>query len=499
VTGTGPIPQIGEVIGDKYRVERVLGQGGMGAVFEATHRITGKRFAIKWMLPNVSRHEETVKRFVREAQVAGRFQHPNVVEVYDIGQHGEASFYMVMELLEGESLDVRLEREGRLPLEVACRILLPCMRGVARAHAAGIIHRDLKPANIFLCRATAETPERPKVLDFGISKATGGDLDASATTKAGAIIGTPHYMSPEGLRGEGGDHRTDIYAFGVILYELVAGKRPFDATSYIDLALKIATDTPEPLVKLVPGTPHGFARVVGRAMARDALQRYATVDELVQALEPYAAGLRPPDASVMSEPWPVASGSAVPLETPLSTESRPTYPPAGMRPPRSRMWTVIAVLAAVAALVWIARALLPGSVPTASPAGEGSAGGPSPPPARAAASAAPAPTTHTEGSRAPADAPQPAGPQPTGDGWVVPKAVVAKEPPPAETAPADPPHSRARVGSDREQEARSRRSLRRRRDAGGVEAVDPPAPPASHTAPRKSAGRLGVSLDEAEF
>jgi serine/threonine-protein kinase len=493
------LPQIGEVIGDKYRVERVLGRGGMGAVFEATHRITGKRFAIKWMLPNLSGREDAVKRFVREAQVAGRFQHPNVVEVYDIAQHGEDSFYMVMELLEGESLEVRLEREGRLSLEVACRILLPCMRGVARAHAAGIVHRDLKPANLFLCRATAETPERPKVLDFGIAKAASSDLEASVT-KAGTIMGTPHYMSPEGVRGEGGDHRTDIYAFGVILYELVAGRRPFEATSYIDLALKIATDTPESLVKLVHGTPQGFARVVSRAMARDPAQRYATVDELVQALEPYAAGLRPSDASVMSAPRPVASGSVVPLKTPLSTESQPSYPPAGMRPARSRTWTVIAVLAAVAALVWIARALLPGAVPTASPTGgEDKAGAPPPPPARAAASATPAPATHGEGSPAPGDAPQPAPPQPSGDGWVVPNSVVASDPQPAAPAPADPAPARARAGSDREHEARSRRAQRRRRDGDAPDAVDPPAPPASPTAPRKSAGRLGVALDEAEF
>jgi eukaryotic-like serine/threonine-protein kinase len=509
VTSHAALPQPGEVIGDKYRIEGVLGRGGMGAVFEATHRVTGKRFAIKWMLPNLSGHEDAVKRFIREAQVAGRFQHPNVVEVYDIGQQGDASFYMVMELLEGESLEARVEREGRMPLDAACRMLLPCMRGVARAHAAGIVHRDLKPANIFVCRATLETPERPKVLDFGISKTSGaGDLDASLTTKAGAIMGTPHYMSPEQVRGQVVDHRVDIYAFGVILYQLVSGQRPFDATSYIDLVLLIATETPKSLAELVPGTPQAFAEVVRRAMARDPAERFATLDQLAAALEPYALGQHPvvEGASASVSPLSAARVSPIPLDTPLSTESGPSLPIRTLHTKRARALTVLAVLAGIVVLGWLALAWLP-SAPRATRPNERArgAGADSIAPARpsnavrAAASSVPAPTSRPRaGELVPplADTPHPApAEQPAQDGWVAPRAATAHEEPQAE-----PTTPRAQAAPKDEKPAeRTRRSPRRQRGSQAEIAPKPTVPKPTEPAPRKPAGRLGVSLDEAEF
>src|SRR5689334_13092795 len=151
---TVPVP--GDVVSGKYRVERILGTGGMGCVFEATHQVTGKRFAVKWLLPDLSGHGDAVQRFIREAQVAGRFEHPNVVEVYDVGQE-RGSFFMVMELLQGESLGARLRSRGKLPHEEACSLIIPCLRGVHRAHQAGIVHRDLKPDNIYICTATNES------------------------------------------------------------------------------------------------------------------------------------------------------------------------------------------------------------------------------------------------------------------------------------------------------------------------------------------------------
>src|SRR5689334_13141489 len=190
------VPVTGDIISGKYRVERTLGTGGMGTVFEAVHQVTGKRFAVKWLLPDLSSHGDAVKRFIREAQVAGRFEHPNIVEVYDVGQE-RGSFFMVMELLQGESLASRLRNRGRFTPEQACAVMIPCLRGVARAHEAGVVHRDLKPDNIFLCSASPERPERPKVLDFGISKVAeaAGDV-GSSITKTGVVMGTPHYMAP---------------------------------------------------------------------------------------------------------------------------------------------------------------------------------------------------------------------------------------------------------------------------------------------------------------
>jgi eukaryotic-like serine/threonine-protein kinase len=149
------LPKKGDLIAGKYAVEGVLGQGGMGAVFEVCHRLTGKRFAVKWLLPALTGHTDAVRRFMREAQVAGRVDHPNVVEVYDVGQDGN-SFYMVMELLQGEPLSRRLDRVRRLGLDEACRILLPVMHGLHVAHGAGVIHRDLKPDNIYLPHAARD-------------------------------------------------------------------------------------------------------------------------------------------------------------------------------------------------------------------------------------------------------------------------------------------------------------------------------------------------------
>ncbi|HKU42434.1 MAG TPA: serine/threonine-protein kinase, partial [Polyangiales bacterium] len=286
----GELPKKGDLIAGKYTVEGVLGQGGMGAVFEVCHRLTGKHFAIKWLLPTLSGQNDAVRRFMREAQVAGRVDHPNVVEVYDVGQEAN-SFYMVMELLQGEPLARRLDRVRRLSLEEACRVLLPVMHGLSVAHAAGVIHRDLKPDNIYLCRTPLGT-EVPKVLDFGISKMSSlaGEVNANVT-RFGLVIGTPQYMSPEQLRGEPVDLRTDIYALGVILYEMLGGSQPYPGASFADLVLMIAQQDPRPLSELAPGLPPRVLELVTRAMSRDPNQRYASVEEMGRALAALSGGI----------------------------------------------------------------------------------------------------------------------------------------------------------------------------------------------------------------
>jgi serine/threonine protein kinase len=328
-------PQPGYVIGHKYRIERVLGQGGMGLVFEASHVVTAKRFAIKWLLSDRSNSDGAVARFVREAQVAGRCEHRNIVEVYDIDREGEAMF-MVMELLKGESLAERLARGGALHASDACRLLLPCIEAVGEAHAAGIIHRDLKPANIFICQARGREPEMAKVLDFGVSRfASTQEAPMGVKTKDGTVIGTPFYMSPEQMRSQPIDLRADVYSMGITFYEVLSGVRPYNAHSYGDLLLKVADANPIPLGELVMGLPTGLVQIVDKAMSFDRNARFADMREFANALEAYGrprqsggrtllVGSSSNDALSIDTPW-VSESNSFNLETDESVKSRTTW------------------------------------------------------------------------------------------------------------------------------------------------------------------------------
>ncbi len=289
------LPKPGDTVGGgKYRIDSTLGRGGMGAVYAVTHCITHKRFAIKWLLAQAAESAEAVRRFIREAQIAGRVRHPNVIEVYDIYQEPEGLF-LVMELLEGESLEARVQRQRRLEVGEALSYLLPSMEGIAAAHAAGVVHRDIKPANIYLCRTPDNAGIKPKVLDFGVSRlASVPGHNELTTTRSGTVIGTPHYMAPEQMRSATVDERADVYALGITLYEVLAGVRPYDAASYPDLVVKIAMGAAAPLETLRPGLPPGLAAVVHKAMAPSPGARFASVDALMQALRPFAAQLAPP-------------------------------------------------------------------------------------------------------------------------------------------------------------------------------------------------------------
>jgi len=300
-----PVP--GTVVNDKYRLEKLLGRGGMGAVFSATHLVTEKAMALKWMLRSAE-DGAALERFRREARAAGRIDHPNVVDVYDIGQQDDAS-YLVMELLRGESLRERLARGVLSPTE-AVDLLLPAMRGVSAAHAVGVIHRDLKPDNIFLCRAPDDTPREAKVLDFGISAVMArGEGTDPTLTKEGAVLGTPAYMSAEQLEdARSADARSDVYAFGVILYEALAGKLPFEAGNYAGLVLAIANTSPKPLGELCPELPVQLEQTIMRALARKREDRYPDMRALVEALLPFASS--PTRGSDSRRGLPVAAAAA---------------------------------------------------------------------------------------------------------------------------------------------------------------------------------------------
>jgi serine/threonine protein kinase len=287
----GALPQLGAVIAAKYRVDRLIARGGMGAVYAATHLVSGKRVALKWMLPSIGQVPDARERFIREACATARIDHPNIVDIYDVGDE-RGSVYLVMEYLRGETLSERLEREI-IPAQEAIGLFIPALRGVAAAHSHGVIHRDLKPDNIFLCRTAEGEPLEPKVLDFGISKITGPESRDHSLTRSGAVLGTPYYMSPEQVRGARDvDQRADVYAFGVMLYEVLTGQRPFDAETYNQLILKIVTETPAPVASLNPAIEPRLVQIVERAMARDPHLRYPTVEALALALEPFAGGVR---------------------------------------------------------------------------------------------------------------------------------------------------------------------------------------------------------------
>lgn len=276
----------GFILGGKYVVERMLGRGGMGAVYVVSHAATGKRMALKVLLPEFVHNADIVGRFMREAQIMGRLQHRHVVDVFDVGRDGDVLF-IVMELLEGKPLG-ELVSDASLTLEETLVIATRAMEGVAAAHDVGVIHRDIKPDNIFVCVGPSGRLDDPRVLDFGISKLDGS---AGQLTQSGVAMGTPYYMSIEQLNGQRDlDARVDVYAMGVILYEALAGRPPYTADSISALAIRVLTTDPVHLSQLVPELPRGLADVVMKAMAKQREQRYRSMRQLIEALRPFVSG-----------------------------------------------------------------------------------------------------------------------------------------------------------------------------------------------------------------
>jgi len=280
------LPEIGSVVAGKYRLLDSLGEGGMGAVFEAEHVLTHKHAAIKWLHAGHLGHEEVLRRLLHEARASARVRHHNVVDVYDVLTEGRA-VALVMELLIGEPLSTRMARGG-LSFHELLQLLLPAMRGVAAAHAAGVVHRDVKPDNIFLAREAGHEGPVPKVIDFGISKVTDKGAEGGAT-RSGLTMGTPRYVSYEQLAGyKDVDGRTDIYAFGVILYEGLAGRAPYeDAETFSQQALLFVTGTPLPPSALCAHVPADLEALIMRALERDRDLRLPRLEELIAGLEPF--------------------------------------------------------------------------------------------------------------------------------------------------------------------------------------------------------------------
>ncbi|MET0283097.1 MAG: serine/threonine-protein kinase [Polyangiales bacterium] len=286
-------PNLGDVIAEKYRLDRVLGEGGMSMVFAAANVLTGKPVAIKWLQPEVVKDEEQSQRLLREAQATSNIDHPNVVNVFDVGRH-EGALFLVMELLHGEPLSELLMRNPQEPTDFV-RMMMPVLRGVHAAHRMGVVHRDLKPDNIFMCRDPHGEIREPKVLDFGISKlANDKNLlePGQELTREGTVFGTPQYMAPEQMRDARiADARSDVYALGVIFYRAFSNEYPYDADTLTALAIRIVEGNAAPLHELVPSLDRGLSDLVMRALSLDPDQRFQSVAELGTALEGYSDGV----------------------------------------------------------------------------------------------------------------------------------------------------------------------------------------------------------------
>ena len=336
-------PSVGEIVAGKYRLDRVLGRGGMGLVMAATHLQLQQRVALKFLRAEMLENPQVIARFMREAQAAARIQGPHVARVLDVGELPSGAPYMVMEYLDGEDLEQTLRRRGALPVAEAVDMVLEGAEAVAEAHTLGIVHRDLKPANLFLARYPGGR-QIVKVLDFGISKVQ-EPAGSPGLTQPAAMFGSPPYMAPEQVRSaRAADPRSDIWSLGAVLYELLTQSVPFPAESYQAQFAAILLNEPTPPRTLRPELPSGLDAAIMRCLRKDPGQRFQEAASLAFALAPFgsassadvpariarvistAATGRPASATAMAEgaaPAP-RSEPARPLSGPATVTSPPT-------------------------------------------------------------------------------------------------------------------------------------------------------------------------------
>lgn len=285
------LPRENTLVARRFRIGRLIGSGGMSAVFRGRDERLGREVAFKILNPELALSRQVVARFVNEARTLARLDCPHIVRVFDAGvtkeAHGAPLPYMVLELLHGEDLRAQCDRGPVEDPAVAVDWILQACEGLAAAHAEGVVHRDLKPDNLFIA-AQPDGTEIVKVIDFGIARSV---TRPSALTAVGGSVGSPGYMSPEQLRdASAADERSDIWSLGVVLYELLAGVPPFDGQSMITLCTQILAGQPLRLARHRPSLPRGLAQVVHRCLALDPEQRYADIGELAEALAPFCPG-----------------------------------------------------------------------------------------------------------------------------------------------------------------------------------------------------------------
>jgi serine/threonine-protein kinase len=463
---TAAVVGAGTVFAGTYEIKRLLGRGGMGAVWEATHaRLPGKRVAIKVLHAEAAADQESLARFRREAEIASRLGHPNIVEVHDFNQLEDGTPYLVLEYLQGSPLDQRLAA-GPLPVEQAIALARQIGSALRAAHREGVIHRDLKPQNVFLTRTTdgaGDETEMAKVLDFGISKIRGSQ---TIKTHDSTILGTPQYMAPEQATGNHAavDARTDIFAFGALVYEMLAGQPAFTGQTIPEVVFKVVYEQPKPLGELAPVTP-AIAAAVHRALAKKPEDRFESIQEMVEALSGTALSMRGPPVApglahaatiapvtgeeILGSAATVASGNlevielepaAPPAPVAATAAGPPAAPKATATPaPRSARKGLIAAIAAIAVSGAAAAGYLvsqpsePGPAdPPTSEASPSKATAPAPPGASASAPALADAGVATASAEAAADTAAAEQPQ---------AIAAAAQPPPTRTS-KPPPSSR---------------------------------------------------------
>jgi serine/threonine-protein kinase len=391
----------GHVVSGKYRLNRLLGTGGMASVWAATNLFTDREVAIKVMHPQVAATPEAAQRLLKEAKVSARVDHPNIIDIVDVGQAEGGSLFLVMELLSGWSLDCALRRQTpTMTVAELVRIMIEVARALAAAHKAGVVHRDLKPTNIFVHRDKANA-QQIKLLDFGVSKFL-EDEQNHALTIAGTVLGSPLYMSPEQARGDTRiDGRTDVFAFGAILFEALCGFRAYEAPNFNGLIIAIATKPPKSIDEHAPDAPEPLRAIIRECMVVDRDARATSFAEIADRLEAMLPELmsctlhlpRPPDAVRSADPEataamprasdrppPLATSGAAPLGasgsygspwgTPQPSQVSISAPP---RPSRALPWLLGLAGMSIACVAIFAYAMV-GRIPTPKPVAASSIG-----------------------------------------------------------------------------------------------------------------------------
>lgn len=331
----------GDILAGKYRVERVLGSGGMGYVVAARHLSLDQLVALKFLRTGALDSTEATTRFLREAKAAVKLKNEHVAKVFDVGTLDTREPYMVMEYLEGSDLAALLKQRGTIPAHEAADYVLQACEALAEAHGHGIIHRDIKLANLFLTRGPTGAP-LVKVLDFGVSKTNPFGESEHDMTRTSSMLGSPRFMSPEQMRDPRAvDGRTDLWSLGVCLYRMVAGRAPFDAETLGQLFTAVMHENPEPLARLCPDLPPGFANVVHRCLEKDPATRFGSAAELAYALLPFVAD----QARARAQADRIAamqSAAPIPMSSPslhdVST-TRPSGPPTMVDTGTASPWT----------------------------------------------------------------------------------------------------------------------------------------------------------------
>ncbi|MBI3204156.1 MAG: protein kinase [Myxococcales bacterium] len=330
-------PNPGDVIGGKFRIVRIIGDGGMGAVYEARHEVLGTRVALKFLHTELARRQGLATRFLQEARVSASIQSPHVTKVTDVEQTADGTPYLVMELLTGESLQQLLDRQRKLPKDQAIDFALQILSGLEAAHALGVVHRDLKPDNVFITPSTGGPV--CKLLDFGIAKLRQTNDEGQGLTRPGALMGTPEYMSPEQLYSANRvDHRADLYSIGVILFEMLAGERPAIGEDAAAIVGNVMAGKVKRLDELDKSLPAELVAVVHRGIHPDKVQRFQTAVEMRSALAAFAGQLShagklaatPVPAGVSAFPPPVEPAPARPpitADEPALEPERPGVAP----------------------------------------------------------------------------------------------------------------------------------------------------------------------------